>query len=55
MKDKITETLFFLFIICMLWIGLTSLIYGFFNTDKTQTQIFLHIPKSFILDFKKVN
>jgi len=39
-------------IILLLWISVTSIIYRFSNKNKTETEIFLHIPKSFILDFK---
>jgi hypothetical protein len=37
----------------IVWLICTSTAYRFFNPSKTETQIFLHIPQSFILDFKE--
>lgn len=42
---------YFVFIGLLLWVACTSMIYSFMNPSKTQTQAFLHITKSFILDF----
>lgn len=42
---------YFVLIGIVLWAACTSQIYGFKNPSKTQTEIFLHIPKSFVLDF----
>lgn len=33
-------------------IAITSTVYRFKHPEKTETEIFLHIPKSFIYNFK---
>jgi len=38
-------------ILIALWLGLTNAIYSLSHPEKTQTEVFLHIPKSFICDF----
>lgn len=43
--------IYFVFIGFILWIVCTSLAYRFCNPSKTETEIFLHMPKSFMLDF----
>jgi len=42
---------YIIFVIILLWVACTSVIYSFINPSKTQTEVFLHLPKSFILDF----
>ena len=37
------------------WVAGTSTVYKFMNPSKTEMEAFLHIPKSFIFDFKEVN
>jgi hypothetical protein len=36
----------------VIWTALTSLKYRLLRPDKTETELFLHIPKSFVLNFK---
>lgn len=36
-----------------LWIAVTSVIFALKNLSATETERFLHIPRSFILDFKE--
>lgn len=36
----------------LVWIIATSTIFRFIHPEKTETQIFLHISKSLVLDFK---
>ena len=50
MKKKILVSLMF---IVMLWIVVTNVIMTFRNPQMTQTQLFLHIPKTVILNFDK--
>ena len=38
--------------VIVVWIAITSMIYGFLNPEKTEIQRFLHIPQSFILNFE---
>ena len=46
MKKVILE---YIIAIILCWVIVTTLAYAFANPKKTQTEIFLHIPKSFIL------
>lgn len=36
-----------------IWLAMTSTIFAFKNPSATETERFLHIPRSFILDFKE--
>lgn len=36
----------------LIWTAITSTVYRFKHPEKTEIQAFLHIPKSFILNFK---
>ncbi len=40
-----------IFALIFLWVAITSNIYWFKNKQKTEMEVFLHMPKSFILDF----
>ena len=50
-KNIIFDVLLLLGLI-YIWIIITISINRFQNPDKTETQLFLEIPKAFILDFK---
>ena len=50
-KHNIKLTFQIICFIILLWISITSTICAFKNPEMTETQLFLHIPKSFILDF----
>lgn len=39
-------------VLLLLWIGVTSIIARFKNPKLTETELFLRIPKSFILNFE---
>lgn len=51
--DRVKIGLIALLLLLVLWTGITSTIYRFSNPSKTQVEAFLHIPKSFVLDFKE--
>lgn len=54
MKDKFEKIklwLLILFVVCCFWISTTYMVCMFKNPELTQTQVFLRIPKSFVLDF----
>jgi len=38
-------------LLILIWIGITTTIYRFKNKSTTETELFLHIPKSFVLNF----
>lgn len=50
--DKITTIIGIILVLLLLWIGVTSIIAGFKNPKLTETELFLRIPKSFVLNFK---
>lgn len=52
MRKFIDILYYFLATICM-WIALTSTVTRFKNTEMSETEIFLHIPQSFVLDFNE--
>jgi len=50
---KLVEILHIIFAICVLWVAITSWVQAFKCPSMTQTQLFLNIPHSVILDFKQ--
>jgi hypothetical protein len=51
-KNDLNNFIFIIIIVCIMWSSITSMIYAFVDPSRTQTEILLHIFKSFILDFK---
>ena len=54
-KDYASNALYTLLVAVLLWVAVSSVIQAFKCTDMTQTQLFLHIPKSFVCDWKHCN
>ncbi len=52
---KIKILLLYLILLLNIWIGGCCTIQAILCPDLTQTELFLRIPNSFILDFKYVN
>ena len=50
--SKITNIIWFILVLLLLWIGVTSTIAAFKNPKLTETELFLRIPKSFILNYE---
>lgn len=50
--NKIINVIWFILVLLLLWMVVTSTIARFKNPKLTETELFLRIPKSFILDFK---
>lgn len=50
-KKIIKSALGWLYLVLVLWLSATMLINAFKNPKKTNTELFLDIPKSFILNF----
>lgn len=50
--NKIINVIWFILVLLLLWIVVTSAIARFRNPELTETELFLRIPQSFILDFK---
>lgn len=53
MKQFLTETLHFILAILALWIMFTTTIQAFKCPKMTQTELFLHIPKSCIWNWQQ--
>lgn len=49
---KLGRFLYLILVLILFWLVGTSIAYRFLNPYKTETEIFIHIPKSFILDFE---
>lgn len=52
-KKYMLEILFSLLTILVFWIAITSMIMRFKNPEMTETELFLAIPKSAILNFNQ--
>ena len=50
--NKIINVICFILVLLLLWIVVTSTIAGFRNPKLTETELFLRIPKSFILNYE---
>jgi hypothetical protein len=59
MKNKILSNLinnvFALFIASLVWVGVSSTIQRFECPQMTETELFLHIPRSFMCDWRHCN
>ena len=47
----LVTVLLWVLVTVILWVLVSSVIQAFKCTDMTQTQLFLHIPKSFVCDW----
>lgn len=52
MKKKTKTYLYYLLIASFLWLWGTNIAQTLKCPEMTQTQLFLHLPQSFVLDFK---
>lgn len=52
MKLRFRNYLITLFTVFAMWIAITSMIQRFNCIKMTETEIFIHIPQSFIFNFK---
>lgn len=52
MSDNIKNVFIILILVVCVWVSVTTTINAFSNPAKTRTQLFLDIPKSFMLNFK---
>jgi hypothetical protein len=54
-KDYTIKILYGILVSLFLWMSVTSTIQAFKCSGMTQTQLFLHIPKSFVCDWNNCN
>ncbi len=52
MDDWKVKLLLVFVVVLWLWCSFTSLAYWFLNPDLSQMEVFLHIPKSFVLNMR---
>ena len=55
MKKHIKKALYFILVVLLIWMAATNIIQAFKCPEMTQTELFLHIFKSFICDWKYCN
>jgi len=36
-----------------LWLAITTIVFRIKNPEQSEMQVFIHIPKSFVLDFER--
>ena len=51
-KDNISNALYFLLVAVFLWVSISNIIQFFKCPKMTQTELFLHIPNSFVCDWQ---
>lgn len=51
-KKRIINLLYIILVVLCLWTAITNIIQAFKCPRMTQTELFLHIPKSFICDWE---
>jgi len=54
-KDNISNALYFVLVAVFLWVSISNIIQSFKCPKMTQTELLLHIPKSFVCDWKHCN
>ena len=54
-KDYASNALYTVLVAVFLWVAISSMIQRFKCDTMTETQLFLHIPKSFMCDWKHCN
>ena len=54
-KDNISNALYFLLVAVFLWMTISNITQAFKCPKMSQTELFLHIPKSFVCDWKHCN
>lgn len=54
-KNYARITLYTVLVGVLMWVSVSTMIQALKCPDMTQTQLFLHIPKSFVCDWKHCN
>ena len=53
MKEKIKFMCLNIFYIVIIWLTITNFIQAYYCPNMTQTELFLHLPKSFVCNWEK--
>jgi len=51
-KENIGNALYFVLVAVFLWVSITNIIQSFKCPKMTQTELLIHIPKSFVCDWQ---
>jgi len=51
-KDNISNAVYFVLVAVFLWVAISNIIQAFKCPKMSQTELFLHIPKSFVCDWQ---
>ena len=54
-KDNINNALYFVLAAVLLWVSISSIIQAFKCPEMSQTELFIHIPNSFVCDWQHCN
>ena len=54
-KNNISNALYFVLVAVFMWVAVSSMIQRFKCDTMTETQLFLHIPQSFVCDWRHCN
>lgn len=54
-KDKISNTLYLVLVSMVVWAAISNIIQAFKCPEMTQTELFIHIPQSFLWDWQNCN
>lgn len=54
-KNNISKILYFILLTVFLWLSISNIIQAFNCPEMTNTELFLHLPKSFICDWTSCN
>ena len=54
-KNNISNALYFVLVAVFLWAAISSTIQRFKCAEMSETELFIHIPKSFVCDWQHCN
>ena len=54
-KNYASNALYTVLVVVFLWVAVSNIIQAFKCPEMTQTELFIHIPKSFVCDWQHCN
>jgi membrane protein involved in colicin uptake len=54
-KNNISNALYFVLVAVFLWAAISTMTQAFKCPEMSQTELFIHIPKSFVCDWQHCN
>ena len=55
LKNNIRNWIYFVLVAMFLWVSISNVIQAIKCPKMSQTELFIHMPKSFVLDWKNCN